>query len=89
MKTTLITLAIIFFLGCGKDKNQDQAYNSNKGIELCSNFTDEEYCSCLDRIAYNTCGNSCNDVEYGKCVAHFLEDAYLNYCNIDRRRSSR
>jgi hypothetical protein len=89
MKTTLITLAVIFLVGCGKNKNQDQAYNSNKGIEVCSNYSNEEYCTCLDGIAYNTCGNSCNDVEYRKCVAPFLETAYLNYCNIDRNRSSR
>lgn len=89
MKTTLITLAIIFLVGCGKDRDKDQTYTSNKSIEFCSNFTGEEYCACLNRIAYNSCANSYDDAEYGRCISPYLETAYLNYCNIDRNRSSR
>lgn len=89
MKAALITLGIIFLVGCGKDKSQNQSYSSNKNIEVCSRFTGEEYCSCLNRDAYNACASACNDTEYGNCVKPYLETAYLNYCKIDRRRSSR
>ena len=89
MKTALVTLGIIFLVGCGKDKIQNQSYSSNKNINVCSNRTGEDYCSCLNRVAYDNCASSCNDTEYGKCVKPYLETAYLNYCNIDRTRSSR
>ena len=89
MKTALFTIGIIFLLGCGKDKNKGQYYSSNKSIEVCSNLTGEDYCSCLNQIAYDACASACNDAEYGNCVKPYLETAYLNYCNIDRRRSSR
>lgn len=89
MKTALVTLGIIFLMGCGKDKNQTPYNSYNKNVEVCSNYTGENYCSCLNRNAYNACISACNDTEYGNCIKPYLETAYLNYCNIDRRRSSR